>query len=73
MMYRNQELLCNAREFRKNMTRQERHLWYDFLRFCPCKFYKQKPLGPYVADFCCPSKKLVIELDGGQHYEPEQI
>ncbi len=60
-----------ARELRKTMTPQERHLWYDFLRgICP-RFLRQKPLGPYIADFYCPTAKLVIELDGSQHYTDE--
>ena len=62
-------LLPFARKLREDMTRQERHLWYDFLRDYPAKFRKQQPLGPYIVDFYCHQKKLVIELDGGQHYE----
>ncbi|MFI3206939.1 MAG: endonuclease domain-containing protein [Clostridia bacterium] len=61
-------LLKNARELRKNMTKQERHLWYDFLRYYPIKFYKQRIIDNYIADFYCASAKLVIELDGSQHY-----
>ncbi len=57
-----------ARELRKNMTKEERHLWYDFLRRYPVKFLRQKPLGNYIADFYCAEAKLVIELDGSQHY-----
>jgi len=66
---RNKKLVGNARVLRKEMTKEERHLWYDFLRQHPLKFYRQKPIGNYIADFCCLSAKLVIELDGGQHYE----
>ena len=51
------------------MTKEERHLWYDFLRDYPVKFLRQKILGKYVVDFYCASAKLVIELDGSQHYE----
>ena len=61
-----------ARELRKNMTAEERHLWYDFLRTYPVKIYKQKILGPYIVDFFCETAKLVIELDGSQHYEPDE-
>ncbi len=50
------------------MTRQERRLWYDFLRAYPVRFNRQKVLGPYVVDFYCASAKLVIEIDGSQHY-----
>ncbi len=60
-----------ARELRKNMTKEERHLWYDFLRRYPVKFLRQKPLGNYIADFYCAEAKLVIELDGSQHYTDE--
>ena len=60
-----------ARELRKNMTKEERHLWYDFLRRYPIKFLRQKPLGNYIADFYCAEAKLVIELDGSQHYTDE--
>ena len=60
-----------ARELRKNMTKEERHLWYDFLREYPVRFTRQHPLGPYIADFYCAKAHLVVELDGSQHYEPE--
>ncbi len=55
------------------MTKEERHLWYDFLRNYPVQFKRQKVLGKYIADFYCAQAKLVIEIDGGQHYEEEQI
>ena len=61
----------HARSLRKNMTEQERHLWYDFLRNYPVKIYKQKIIGSYIVDFYCEAAKLVIELDGWQHYETE--
>lgn len=67
---RNKTLLGNARTLRREMTREERRLWYEFLRRHPLKFYRQKVLGDYIADFYCHQAKLVIELDGGQHYEP---
>ena len=53
---------------RKNMTKEERHLWYDFLRYYPVKFLRQKILGRYIADFYCAKVNLVIELDGSGHY-----
>ncbi len=62
-----------ARILRKNMTKEERHLWYDFLRTYPFKFLRQKPFGKYVVDFYCAKAQLVIELDGSQHYETENI
>ena len=58
-----------AADLRKNMTSQERKLWYDFLRDLSPRFVRQKPLDHYIADFYCPTRKLVIEVDGGQHYE----
>ena len=54
------------------MTKEERHLWYDFLRDYPIRFVRQKILGKYVVDFYCASAMLVIELDGSQHYEPQE-
>ena len=60
-----------AKELRKNMTKEERHLWYDFLRDYKPRFYRQKVLGNYIADFYCAEARLVIELDGSQHFQPE--
>ena len=62
-----------TKELRNNMTPWERHLWYDFLRDYPIRFQRQKAIGPYIADFYCAKAGLVIELDGGGHYEEEQI
>lgn len=64
----NRSLTGNAKYLRKNMTKEERHLWYDFLRSYPVRFYRQKVLGRYIVDFYCADAKLVIELDGEQHY-----
>ncbi len=58
-----------AKSLRKNMTRHERHLWYDFLAKYPVKFQRQKPIGSYVADFYCYEARLVIEVDGKSHYD----
>ena len=69
----NPALLSPARELRKNMTKEERHLWYDFLRTYPVKFTKQKIIGNYIVDFYCAKAGLVIELDGSQHYEAADI
>ena len=55
------------------MTREEKHLWYDYLRFHPARFSRQKVLGKYIADFYSASAKLVIELDGSGHYTAEGI
>ncbi len=67
----NKSLVENARALRKNMTPEERHLWYDFLRTYPVRFSRQKVLGRYIADFYCAEAKLVIELDGSGHYTKE--
>ncbi len=66
----NPALVPFAKKLRKEMTKEERHLWYDFLRTYPVKFLRQKVIGDYIADFYCAKAKLVIELDGSQHYEP---
>ena len=68
---RNHELISNARNLRREMTKEERHLWYDYLRYHPVKFRRQAVFGKFIADFYCAQAKLVIELDGSQHYEPE--
>ena len=65
---KNNELLNIARILRHNMTRQEQHLWYDFLRYYPQKIYKQRIIDNFIADFYCHSARLVIEIDGSQHY-----
>ena len=65
----NKQLVPLARQLRKEMTKEERHLWYDFLRSYPVRFSRQKVLGKYIADFYSADAKLVIELDGSQHYE----
>ena len=65
----NQQLVPFAKQLRKEMTKEERHLWYDFLRSYPVRFSRQKVLGKYIADFYSAEAKLVIELDGSQHYE----
>lgn len=66
-------MLERARQLRREMTKQERHLWYDFLQHYPVKIYKQRIIDRFIVDFYCASAKLVIELDGSQHYEAEGI
>ena len=63
--------LENARRLRREMTPHERKLWYLFLRKYPVKIYKQRIIGRFIVDFYCASAKLVIEVDGSQHYEPQ--
>ena len=66
---KNQNLTEFSRYLRKNMTRHERHLWYDFLKQLPYMVHRQKVIGSYIVDFYIAEKKLVIELDGSQHYD----
>ena len=61
-----------AKTLRKNMTPWERKLWYEFLRYYPIRFQRQKAIGNYIADFYCAKAGLIIELDGGGHYTDEQ-
>ena len=65
----NPELTANAKDLRKGMTKEERHLWYDFLKKMPLTVHRQKTIGRYIVDFYCADAKLVIELDGSQHYD----
>ena len=67
----NKDIVPTAKMLRKNMTKEEKHLWYDFLRTYPIRFSRQKVLGKYIADFYCAEAKLVIELDGSGHYTEE--
>ena len=67
----NKDIVPTARMLRKNMTKEERHLWYDFLRKYPIRFLRQKVLGKYIVDFYCAKARLVIELDGSAHYTDE--
>ena len=65
---KNFRMLETARELRRRLTPQEKKLWYDFLRKYPVKFYKQRIIESFVVDFYCADARLVIELDGSQHY-----
>lgn len=65
----NKTLVPFARNLRKNMTKEERRLWYGFLRTYPVKFCRQKVFGKYIVDFYSAQARIVIELDGSQHYE----
>ena len=65
------ELVANAQNLRKNMTDEEKHLWYDFLKKLPVTVNRQKNIGNYIVDFLISSSKLVIELDGSQHWNED--
>ncbi len=67
-MKRNQKLTGLSQTLRKNMTRQERKLWYDYLSAYPVRFRRQVVIGDYIVVFYCHKAKLVVELDGSQHY-----
>ena len=67
----NKKLVPIAKILRNNMTKEEKQLWYDFLKMYPVKFLRQKILGNYIVDFYSAEAKLVIELDGAQHYTEE--
>ena len=62
----------SSQALRRNMTREERHLWYDFLKTYPIPIHRQYSFGEYIVDFYCHKAKLVLELDGSQHCEPEK-
>lgn len=57
-----------AKNLRKHATPQENHLWYDFLSHYPVRFQRQKAIDNYIADFYCHKAKLVVELDGSEHF-----
>ena len=68
----NPKLKRNARILRANMTEEERKLWFQFLKSLPITVHRQKMIGNFIVDFYCAKAKVVIELDGSQHYEPKQ-
>jgi len=68
----NRALCDRARELRNNATKQENHLWYDFLKYRPEQWYRQKIIGNFIVDFYCPKAKLVVELDGKWHLSEQQ-
>ena len=70
-MERNSKLTTLARNLRKKQTKEEAKLWYQFLRRYPVRIHRQYVIGNYIVDFYCHRAKLVIELDGSQHFETE--
>ena len=72
-MNQEKKILRNAQKLRREMTKEERHLWYDFLKTYPLQFKRQYPIENYIVDFYCHKAKLVIELDGSQHCEPKEM
>lgn len=70
--YHNNPLLTPVSQtLRRNMTKEERHLWYDFLKLLPLTVKRQKVIDNYIVDFCIPSVRIVIELDGNYHFNPQ--
>ncbi len=67
----NKNLVKNAQTLRKNMTREEKHLWYDFLKKLPITVHRQKNIENYIIDFYISKNRIAIELDGSQHYNDE--
>ena len=67
----NPSLTGLSQTLRRRMTPEEKHLWYDFLQYLPLTIHRQKVIGHYIADFYIPEAKIVIELDGSQHFEPK--
>ena len=73
MMESNQQNTPLSQILRKNQTKEEAKLWYQFLRKYPLQFRRQYKIGNYIVDFYCHKAKLAVELDGSGHYEPEQV
>ncbi|MCE5285693.1 MAG: DUF559 domain-containing protein [Pelosinus sp.] len=69
----NKKLIPCAKKLRKQMTKQEKQLWYDFLVSYPIRFQRQKTIDNFIADFYCFRAKLIIEIDGSQHYNDAEI
>lgn len=70
--YSNNKLTKNSQKLRKEMTKEEKHLWYDFLSGLPVGFRRQKTIDNYIVDFYSYKAQLVIELDGNQHFDNEE-
>ena len=69
----NSELKKYAVEMRKNMTEEEKKVWYQHLKGYVPKFHRQRIIGNYIVDFYCPKLKLIIEIDGCQHFEETKL
>ena len=70
---KNPRLSPVARTLRKRMTKQEKHLWYDFLKDYKIPFNRQKVIGKFIVDFYCHSAQLAVEVDGGQHFDASRL
>ena len=72
-MEHNPKLTSRAQELRRNMTKEERKLWYGYLNRYPYRFRRQVTAGRFILDFYCAAAKLAVELDGSQHFLPQGI
>ena len=73
MMNENCKNTVLSQALRKNMTKEEKHLWYDFLKYLPQTIQRQRVMGNYIVDFYCAESDIVIELNGSQHTEPDAV
>ena len=71
-MERNPKLRSLSQQLRKNQTKEENLLWHNFLKKYPMRFRRQYVIGNYIVDFYCHQARVVVELDGSQHYDPTQ-
>ena len=71
-MQHNSKLTSRAQTLRRNITKEERRLWYEYLHDYPYRFRRQVTFGNYILDFYCAAAKLAVELDGSQHCEPKE-
>ena len=72
-MWHNSKLTSRAQDLRKNMTKEERRLWYEYLHDYPYRFRRQVTFGNYIVDFYCAAAQLAVELDGSQHCDSCQL
>lgn len=72
-IFHNSKLNTLSKQLRKRATKEENKLWYDFLKYIKPHFCRQKIIGNYIVDFYCADKKLIVELDGSQHFEEDRI
>ena len=70
-MERNKKLTPLSQTLRKNQTKEESFIWYNFLKKYPVQFRRQYVIGEYIVDFYCHKAKLIVELDGSGHFEPD--
>ena len=69
----NKKLTENSKKLRREMTKQERHLWYDFLKQLPITIHRQKTIGNYIVDFYVAEKRIAIEIDGEEHFSEDRM